>query len=75
MDRLEDAVAEYTRAIDAGRRYGMACWLRARAQMELGNYAEAWADVHRAEDAGHAAPELREQLLQHMPEPEREDEG
>jgi hypothetical protein len=45
--------------------------------MKLGNYEEAWADLDRADEqgVGSATDYVRDQLREHMPEPEREGEG
>ncbi|MFO8082177.1 MAG: tetratricopeptide repeat protein, partial [Armatimonadota bacterium] len=83
MGRYDDAVAEYTRALELGieatrRQDLMLYWLRARAQMYAERYEEAWADLHRGQDAGmndDMFEALAEELREHMPEPERESEG
>jgi tetratricopeptide (TPR) repeat protein len=83
MGRYEDAIEEYTRAIELGpEASGSFVWapyrLRCLSYKRLGRYEEAWRDLRRAEELGlgaMAVEDIAESLREHMPEPEREGEG
>jgi tetratricopeptide (TPR) repeat protein len=86
LERWEEARAKYESAIECVEREGYEAQLptllidRARTYLETGDYADAWRDVHRAEDLGEELEltwlgrildRVREPLREKMPEPER----